>query len=229
LYKSLLSSTANTRDLGGYPAAAGKTTVRNRIWRSDAPTAWNDADEQLLKKLGITAVIDMRTDGEIARKPCAFSRRDGFAYSHIPIAAGSTPPDSLEAVPVTYLEIAAQKETADVLRTIAESRAGVLFCCAAGKDRTGVISALLLLACGVDSQTIVNDYAVSREYNRLRLEQYLAEHPGIDRRIVLANEASMRRFLILFHDCYGSIEAYFEQSGLSSLHLARIRGKLLEG
>ena len=69
---------------------------------------------------------------------------------------------------------------------------------------------------------------VSREYNRLRLQQYLADHPEIDRRIVLANESSMRRFLKLFHDGFGSIETFFEKSGPSSLHLARIRGKLLE-
>ena len=227
LYKSILSSAFNTRDLGGYPAFSGKTTVKNRIWRSGALTVWNESDAKLLKDLGITTIIDLRTNQEVERKPCIYSGKNGFDYYHFPITIGSVPPDTLEEVPVSYLQIAVQKETSDILRTIADAGEGVLFFCTAGKDRTGVISALLLLACGVDRQRIVDDYAVSREYNRLLLEKYLSEHPEVDRQVVLANESSMERFIDLFLDRFGSVEAFFEQSDLSLEHLSRIRKKLL--
>ena len=137
------------------------------------------------------------------------------------------PPNTLEEVPFTYLQIAQQREAAEAIHAIASAETGVLFCCMAGKDRTGVIAALLLSACGVDRQLIIEDYVVSRYYNQKRLEQYLVEHPETDRRIVLANETSMERFLELFAEHCGGIEQYFEQSGLSTADLALIRRKLL--
>ena len=77
-YTSLLSATSNTRDLGGYPALNGASTVKNRIWRSDAPTARNEADERLLTKRGITTIIDLRTAWEAEKKPCAYAGAEGF-------------------------------------------------------------------------------------------------------------------------------------------------------
>ena len=227
LYRSLLASAFNTRELGGHPAADGRTTLPGRIWRSGAPTVWNEPDARLLRSTGMTTLIDLRTVAETEARPCAYAGAPGFEYRSIPLSIGAVPPDSLEAVPDTYLAIAEQEETAAILRTIADARTGVLIFCTAGKDRTGVIAALLLLACGVDRETIVSDYAVSREYNRLRLERFLADHPGIDRRIVLASESSMERFLDLFAERFGSVEAYFDRPCLTPAHLARIRRALL--
>lgn len=59
-YQRLLSSTTNTRDLGGFPISAGRWTQRNRIWRSDAPVVYCETDEQRLKRLNITTIIDLR-------------------------------------------------------------------------------------------------------------------------------------------------------------------------
>ena len=226
-YQSLLSSTTNTRDLGGFPISAGRWTQQNRIWRSDAPVVFCETDEQRLKELNITTIIDLRTDSEAERRPCAYAERSGFAYQHFPITAGSVPPDTLEEVPFTYLRIAQQREAVEAIHAIAYADTGVLFCCTAGKDRTGVIATLLLSACGVDPQLIIEDYAVSRYYNRDRLERYLAEHPETDRRIVLATETSMDRLLALAASHFGGINRYFEQSGLSPADLALIRQKLL--
>ena len=227
LYSSLLSSTSNTRELGGHPLAGGGETQIDRIWRSDAPVTPDPADVQTLLAHRITTVIDLRTGQEAVRHPCTLAREEGFRYHHVPITTGSVPPETLADVPYSYLQIAASPETAEVLRLIAAADSGVLFCCTAGKDRTGVISALLLLACGVDRQTIVDDYVLSREYNRIRLERYLAAHPSVDRRIVLANEASMEQFLQLFLARYGSVEGFFAQAGLDAGELNAIRRRLL--
>ncbi len=225
--QSLLSATANTRDLGGFPTAAGGRTVANAIWRSDAPVTYCAADERRLREWNITTIIDLRTDGETERNPCAYSGRDGFVYHRCPVTAGSVPPATPEEVPFTYLQIAQQREAALALRHIAEADTGVLFCCTAGKDRTGVIAALLLLACDVGHSLIVEDYTVSRVYNRVRLEQYLAQHPEVDRRVVLANDIHMERFLALFAERFGGVGHYFEQNGLSPAVLDAIRKKLL--
>lgn len=228
-YISLLSATANTRDLGGYPSSPGQSTAKNRVWRSDAPICWNAADAQLLQARNMRTLIDLRTDGETQKRPCAYADAAGFDYRRFPITAGSVPPPTLEDVPASYLQIAAQKETADAIRLIAEAEGGVLLFCTAGKDRTGVVSALLLLACGVDRETVIADYAVSREYNKERLEKYLSEHPDVDRRVVLANETSIARFIGLLLDRYGSMAGYFAQVGLGLETLERIRKKLLIG
>ena len=69
---------------------------------------------------------------------------------------------------------------------------------------------------------------LSREYNRIRLERYLAAHPSVDRRIVLASEASMEQFRHLFLERYGSVEAFFAQAGLNGGELRAIRRRLLD-
>ena len=201
-YKSLLALTNNTRIVG------------TRIWRSDAVCGLTEADIGLLVKKGITAFIDMRTDDEVGRSPSAFADIQGFEYHHIAVTVGSVPPPSLEEVPLSYMEIAREPVTAEVFRVIASARDGAMFGCTAGKDRTGVIAAILQLLCGADDQTIIKDYALSREYNRKRLEQYISAHPEVDRNVVLANEKSMERFLCLFREKYGSAKNYFDSIGV---------------
>ena len=216
--KSLLEATANTRKLGGCESA--------RIWRSDAPLTRIEADENRLRENGITTLIDLRTDAETGRKPCAYAEREGFRYYHIAITEGAIPPRCLEEVPVVYMKMAFQREMADVFRLIAAAEGGVMYFCAAGKDRTGVVSAVLQLTAGVDHGTIIRDYAASRDYNRVRLEAFLAEHPELDRKAVLANELSMERFIALFLGQFGDADAYFRSSGLTEAEIARLRAKV---
>ena len=228
VYKSLLTATLNTRDLGGCPAGEGRRTVRNRFWRTDMPAEWNEEDEARLRQAGITDLIDLRTDGEAARKPCAYADREDFRYHRVPVSEGMDPPDSLEEVPVVYFRMALRPEMAEVFRTMAGAEGGVMFGCAAGKDRTGVISALLQLACGVERGRIVRDYALSREYNKVRMQQFLQEHPEIDPRVVLASETSMETFLDLFAERFGTVDGYFRWLGLPGDVIVRLRARLLE-
>lgn len=226
-YKSLLSCSLNTRELGGFRTAGGGTTRKGVIWRSDAPEAPSAEDIDKLLSNRITTIIDMRTAAEAERAPCGFADIAGFEYHHFPITEGSGVPESLEAVPHSYMDIATAENMSDVLKCIAEAPAGVLFHCTAGKDRTGVVSAIILMACGVDRESIVSDYVVSREYNKKRLAAFLAAHPEVDRNIVLANEKSMNGFIDLFSERFGGVEGYFEQLGLTAQHLKAIRRKLI--
>lgn len=227
--KSLLLSTANTRELGDHPAADGGVTKFDRIWRSDAPIDPTGEDTILLQSKGIRTVIDLRSDEEVRRRPTALSCTAGFDYRHLPVTEGSEPPDSFEKVPLSYMEIAAAKSLPRVFETIADADGGVMFFCTAGKDRTGVVSAILLLTCGVDRETVCRDYALSRKYNKLRLEQYLAEHPETDRRIVTANEESMESFIEMFLEKYGSLPQYFETVCGTQEIFGKIKSKLTEG
>ena len=149
-YKSLLSCTCNTRELGGIRTADGGLTKCGVFWRSDVPVAPTAEDAEKLRAAHITTIIDMRTEEERLRKPCGLADIEGFEYYHFPITEGSGVPESLEAVPLSYMDIATADSMPKVMKTIAEAAEGVLFHCTAGKDRTGVVSAIILYTLGYD-------------------------------------------------------------------------------
>ena len=220
-YVSLLKTANNTRTVGGiHPALA--------LLRSGAVTALCEEDILFLRDKGITDLIDLRTDEEVRRKPCT-AGEFGFVYHHLPITEGSVPPAHLDEVPLTYMRIASAGNMAAVFRCIAQAEGGTLFFCTAGKDRTGVVSAVLQLLCGVDRDIIIKDYTLSREYNRALLEAYLSAHPDIDRSVVLANECSMERFIELFLEKYGSPMLYLKAAGLDDDTAARLMKRLTGG
>jgi len=227
MIKSLLSSSYNTRDLGGIRTTDGRVTAENIYWRSDVPLGPSKADKEKLLSRNITSIIDMRTVEEAEKAPDMLSLAPEFRYYHFPIVEGSGVPESLEAVPHSYMNIALAEKMPYVMKVIAESESGVLFHCTAGKDRTGVVSAIILMACMAERESIVNDYVISREYNKKRLEAFLAAHPEVDRNIVLANEKSMNGFMDLFTERFGSVEHYFEYIGLTAGHAEMIRNKLI--
>lgn len=229
IYKSLLSCSNNTRELGGFRTSDGCMTKNNVYWRSDVPEAPTAADIDMLISAGITTVIDMRTEGERLRTPNELSDMADFKYYHFPITEGSGVPESLEAVPMSYMTVATSDNMPKVIKVLAEAESGVLYHCTAGKDRTGVVSAVILMICGAGREDIVRDYVISREYNHKRLEAFLAAHPEVDRNIVLANEKSMNGFIDLFTERFGTAERYFEYIGLTAEYADMIRNKLMKG
>lgn len=149
-------------------------------------------------------------------------------FFHYPIVEGMLPPNSLEDVPVSYMEIAHADCMGAVFKTIANAEKGVLFHCTAGKDRTGVVSAILLALVGVSDEDIIYDYAISREFNKLRLEAFLKEHPEVDREIVLANEKSMHSFLEMLKEKHSTIERYLLDIGVTSEEISGLKNKLMQ-
>ena len=225
---SILESTMNTRELGMYRIQGTKNyTLSNRIYRSDRCESLSASDKKLLLDRDITTIIDLRSEQEAETKPSAFSSDSDFIVFHYPIVEGMLPPNSLEAVPVSYMEIAHADCVKEVFKTIADANGGVLFHCTAGKDRTGVVSAILLALVGVSDEDIVYDYAISREFNKQRLEAYLKEHPEIDKDIVLANEKSMYGFLRMLREKHNSVDQYLRDIGISEYEIQELKSKLI--
>lgn len=226
--KSILESTMNTRELGMYRIQGTKNyTLSNRIYRSDRCESLSASDKKLLLDRDITTIIDLRSEQEAETKPSAFSSDSDFIVFHYPIVEGMLPPNSLEAVPVSYMEIAHADCVKEVFKTIADANGGVLFHCTAGKDRTGVVSAILLALVGVSDEDIVYDYAISREFNKQRLEAYLKGHPEIDKDIVLANEKSMYGFLRMLREKHNSVDQYLRDIGISEYEIQELKSKLI--
>jgi len=225
--ESLLETTQNTRELGGYVIRDGLATKRNYLWRSDVQNYPSEKDIALLKKRGITTILDLRGDKDLARKPSGFANVEGFTYINCPIIEGSGIPESVEKVPVSYLAIAQAEHMPKVFRTIANAESGVMFNCTAGKDRTGVVSAILLLHARVSDTDIIENYVLTREYGRARLELVHKNFPEVDMNIVTPKAWFMEEFLRLFREKFGTTESYFKGLGFEAEEIERIRKKLV--
>lgn len=247
---SLLETTRNTRDLGGYrigewdnsfdagdresrddddgaESTADRLTKELRILRSDAALEPSANDIAFLRKSGVTTVIDTRTIPEtIEKRPHGLRDVDGFAYFNLPIEEGAGIPESVEAVPGSYMKIAYSKSIGRIFRCIAEAPGGVIENCSAGKDRTGVISALLLWLCGVRRSDIVYDYMRTKENNRERFKLIHYNNPGVDMNIVIPRESFITDFMDAIVAEHGSIEGYFEAVGIGPELQQKLKDKL---
>ena len=224
---SLLRTTLNTRDLGGHRTADGRVTARNRVWRSDHPLDPDPEDVRLMLDKGITTVIDMRDEVRVSQKPNGLTGRPGFTVYNFPVLEGSTLPESVEAVPGSYLKIACAPNMKNIFGTIAEAERGVLYNCSAGKDRTGVVTAVLLMHCGVSDEEIVEDYMLTKVCNQKRFEMIRERFPDMDMNIAVPRESFMRDFMGLFRERFGGTKGYFDWLGLPADRAERLRDMLL--
>jgi protein-tyrosine phosphatase len=225
----LLSSTLNTRDLGGYPIDYGKVTTYKSFLRSDVPTKVSDDDIELLASNNITTIVDLRSDAETKSKPCALKNYVNFDYYHCKLYGDGYLPESTAEVPISYFKIVDEQKTIlNTMRIFAKAKGGVLFHCTAGKDRTGVISALLLLLAGVSKIDILADYQISRVYLDSMLQQFCESNKIVDINIVTPKIEYMEKFLNMFQNKYNSVEEYFSQITLSSSEIMQLKKKLID-
>ena len=224
---SLLQSTLNTRDLGGHLTVGGRITARDRIWRSDHPLCPTTEDMRLLREKRITTVIDMREPIHAEEKPNGLMNLEGFCFYSFPVTEGSRVPESVEAVPGSYLKIACAPNMAGIFRTIAAAESGVIYNCSAGKDRTGVVTAVLLMHCGVPEEEIVEDYMLTKACSQERFEMIRQNFPEVDLNIAIPRPSYMTDFIRLFRARFGGTEGYFSWLGLSPEEQSCLRKKLL--
>lgn len=225
-YKSLLETTENTRDLGGYRILCGGHTRKNVILRSDIQKYPSKRDLEYLKKIKITTVIDMRSEENISKSPSGFAGIDGFRYFNFPISEGSGIPESRAAVPHSYLKITEAPSMPNIFRCIANAENGVMINCTAGKDRTGVVTAILLLNAGVRKSDIISDYVVTKHYARGRIEAVRTNLPEVDIGIVIPCREYIEKFFELFTRKYGNTDSYFGLIGLDESESETLRRKL---
>lgn len=183
---SLLSSTKNTRQL--VPGSF-------RYIRSDVPARVTPEDVQWLLTHNIRTVVDLRSSEEMEQTPCPLECCEGFTYFHLPVTGGNSIPPTPEMVHKTYLNMV-NTQLDRILSLIENAPNNVLYFCNAGKDRTGVVSALLLLRMGAADADIITDYVLSGENLRQMLEERVAADPNIDIRVITPCEAYMEKFLL---------------------------------
>ena len=182
---SLLKSTLNTRAL---------PTGDLRYIRSDFPGNLSDDEVLWLVNNNITTIVDLREEKEYKVKPCRLETEKGFTFFHMPVTGGGDIPSSPEAVAETYLGMLdAQMDT--IISTIMNANTNVMYFCGAGKDRTGVVSAVMLKKLGYSDQVIVDDYMETKENLMGFLTAYVKDHPEVDINIIIPNAENIKKVL----------------------------------
>ena len=235
----------NVRDVGGYPTTDGHQTRWRVLLRADGLHRLSDADQSILRAAGLHTVIDLRYSQEAERAPDVFVNVPDIHYYNIqllpgavsagvlPDAARMQPPTSLDGV-YKMLVDHCQPTLKQAISLVADETDGaVIVHCTLGKDRTGVITALLLSAVGVADETIVEDYALTGECVKGLLPE-LREQALIDgrdpvtyERMLATDPANIATFLKYVRDKYGSTHDYLRQIGITDSQLAALRARLV--
>lgn len=159
-----LEGTYNVRDTGGYGTEQGGSTRWQTLLRGDSLHRLSTAGQETLIAAGLRTVIDLRRDSELAQAPNVFAASEAVRYRNVSLlaaAAEATGPVTLDEIYLHILD-GAHDQIREVFATLAEPEAfPALVHCTAGKDRTGLIVALLLGNVGVPTATIAADYALS--------------------------------------------------------------------
>jgi protein-tyrosine phosphatase len=232
--ESLIPGTFNARDLGGLRAGTARTRTGVLI-RSEAPAEIEADGRDTLSRIGVHTAVDLREPIERAQRPVAFEDL-GITRVDRPVLGDFSQhlDSSLDDIYVALIESRAEALTGAVAAVAAGGPAPVLFFCSAGKDRTGLVTALILAAVGVDEDEIVADYHRTernmRGPFRERIEQ-AAIHSGItDQQIAIklgAPEALIRKVLAGLKAEPGGAAGYLLRHGLDASALADLRSRLI--
>lgn len=229
----------NFRDLGGYHAADGRTLRWRRLFRTAEHQRMTPEEvERLFREIALRTVIDFRSEGEAgdARGYGALVR-EGVRRLHFPMgnanskhearAAGAWVPnyiESLESYPEHWVNAFTVLADEDSYPTV--------FHCVTGKDRTGVFAALVLNSLGVDDETVLEDYYLSRRamdtlIERLRARGVIKPDEQPNPALGVSREA-MAEMMAHLHDRYGGARGFLRSHGVGAEVFEAVEAHLLE-
>ncbi len=232
---------ANLRDAGGLPLRGGGQTRTGVLLRSESLEAVPPAAaRQLLDAHGVRVVLDLRTPREIELRPSATVAAAGVPTVELTLIGSSRDAlpeagDDTDPMLRAYRGYLADHpaNVVEAVRRIAELDSGAaLVHCAAGKDRTGVIVALMLDAVGVEREAVVADYALSAERVEAMFRRWTAasgEPMPLDVEVHKPRVAVMTEFLGGLDADHGGAADWLRTNGLPADVLARLRTRLTDG
>lgn len=234
----------NFRDLGGYTSTLGGMVRHGRIFRSDRLDRMTPADHERYRSLGIRTIYDLRRDEERRINPdpyptehvCIISSLERHGYPKL----GEEPPDldGADMLRLLYRGILdhAGADIGRIFRGFADpDGVPALFHCTAGKDRTGMVAALLLEWLGVPRDTVLDDYELTNVYRhepaeRDTFERLVAEGmaPEAAAGLLAAPRWAMAETLAELDQDFGGIEEFLRRrAGLDDRVLGTLRDTLL--
>lgn len=244
-----LEGATNFRDIGGYATADGRHVRWGQIYRSNSLNGLTAADYKIVRGLGVRLVCDLRTDQERVDEPTKWQGPPP-EFLNSPKAAletnmralfGDGPPTG-EAVRANFIKFYADMPLAyageykAMFRRLINGEAPMIMHCTAGKDRTGVGSALVLSALGVPRATVVADYAMSapllakspRELTGANA-MFAKLPPDVMQALGASDPAYIESTLSALDARYGSVEGFLNKElGVTPADIATLRRRYLE-
>lgn len=238
-----LPDLASLRDVGGLATTTGGRTRAGRLWRSSAP-AFVDAAQAatLVEVFGLRLRVDLRDIDEVQEATSIHLSAIEHKVLLAPVGtAGSTsgadrsdPVALLVTHYLAYLEQSADSVAAVTRALVEPDHLPALVHCTLGKDRTGVLIAVVLSAIGVRDEEIVDDYARTQDQNEallarlLALPTYARRLNALPAEILEANADVMKRFLVELDARHGGGRRYLQSIGVSEVVLKNLTRLLVE-
>jgi protein-tyrosine phosphatase len=229
----------NVRDLGGYRTRDGKVTRWGAVVRTDNLSRLTVSGRASLVDYGVESIIDLRRPDELAEYPNPFAEPGDHDISYTNVSLvdpAKSAPENFTTLANDYKRIldSFAPAMAEIIQVIAGAPEGpVLIHCMAGKDRTGMVAAILLDLAGVARETIAEDYALTAERLRPLEREWLENGPG-EREERAAQQARfepraevMLEVLSHLDQRYGGVEPYLLRAGVTPEDIARIRARLV--
>jgi protein-tyrosine phosphatase len=227
-----LAGVLNFRDVGGYPVAGGGSVRWRTLFRSDSLHRLDSAGVAAVTGLGVRTVIDLRTQLEVDNEPSPVSGR----VTHVPLLTGDFQGVPLELAGLYryFVDECGRQIAAAIAEVCGEDALPALVHCSAGKDRTGVVIALILAVLGVPDEVIAADYARSGSYldpDRTPAIGQLSASTGLGEELTRALLSSppelILQVLYRVRAVAGSVDGYLREHGLTGSSLARLRAALI--
>lgn len=247
-----LEGTVNFRDLGGYQTLDGRSVKWGLVFRSDSLASLTNRDQAFLRQMGIKLVCDFRTLAEANKAPGRFPGDGPEKYLNLPIVYGEF--DSLTAFErmkkgdiswltkefvikgyIKSIDTCADKWEQVFNHLAKKENRPIVLHCTAGKDRSGICAALILLALGVPEETVINDHGLSNVFLAEVLEQFYERIRsfGIDTEkaapYFTAPQYCIVSVINHIRNTYGSIVKYLNtRCGITNETLDLLNQELLE-
>ena len=165
-----------------------------RYIRSDVPTEITEEEKDWLLTNNVTTIVDLRTDEERVKKQCPLTDDNRFSYYAFAIAGGDKVPPSTDDVSKSYIAMV-DTQFNTMIEFLLNIKSNVLYFCNAGKDRTGVVSAVLLYKLGMTNEYIVKDYMKSKFNLETLLNEFVRQNQAIDINVITPHEQYIEEFL----------------------------------
>ncbi|MFM7061190.1 MAG: tyrosine-protein phosphatase [Actinomycetes bacterium] len=239
-----LEGPSNFRDLGGLPTADGGRVRTGRLFRSDSLALLTERDvERLTDGIGLRRVVDLRSAPEIGRHGQADLGVVGIEIVHAPIVDETRGEQrdiedparlTLDRIYLSMLERFRGRFGAAVATLVDPEHQPAVFHCAAGKDRTGLIGALILETCGVDRELVIDDFLLTNGRMDTMIERHRthaetrAKDPEIEVQTLFPTAENIALTMQGIDETWGNSAEYLVGAGIGADGVARLRDGLVD-